>query len=341
MRRWLLVTEDFPPTAVGGIAAWAEDLAGALAASGEAVTVLARRRPGVEAWDRGRPYPVIRMAGRSWGSWQGLWAALAVLPRLGPGVVVLAATWRLVSWIAPLVRILGATLLVSAQGSDLTQLERAPGALRRVAAAARAWVPVSRFLGDELGRLGISGEVFVLPMALQAPPAPAPASPEGPLVVIARLLPSKGVDRVLAIGRALGRPVRVVGDGPAAGALRALGGAVQWMGALPRDEARAALIGASALLLLPRSGPDGRGAEGLGLCLLEAAAAGVPVIGCFTGGVPEATGPGLLLDDPEAPDLNAIRAFLGDPASGALARAWVLAHHGPAAAVAALRAALG
>ena len=43
---------------------------------------------------------------------------------------------------------------------------------------------------------------------------------------------------------------------------------------------------------------------------------------------------------PDRPDLAALERFLGDPGAGVLARAWVEAHHGPAAARAALRVAL-
>jgi glycosyltransferase involved in cell wall biosynthesis len=54
------------------------------------------------------------------------------------------------------------------------------------------------------------------------------------------------------------------------------------------------------VFLLPRTYPDGTGAEGLGLVLLEARAMSVEVVGCRCGGVPEAIGPsGLLLDDPD------------------------------------------
>ena len=70
----------------------------------------------------------------------------------------------------------------------------------------------------------------------------------------------------------------------------------------------------------------------------QAAAAGTPVIGCHTGGVPEAVGPGLVLDDPDAPDLSRVRALLRDPGAGATARRWVCEQHGPEPFVAAWEA---
>jgi len=78
----------------------------------------------------------------------------------------------------------------------------------------------------------------------------------------------------------------------------------------------------------------------LGLTLLESAAQGTPCIGCTTGGIPEAVGPGLLLPDPDKPDVQAIEALLNDPTAGWAAREWVAAHHGPQLAVQSLKDAL-
>ena len=46
--------------------------------------------------------------------------------------------------------------------------------------------------------------------------------------------------------------------------------------------------------------------------------------------MPEAVGPGLILEDPDKPDLDAIRALLEDPEAGTRAHAWVKQTHGPA-----------
>ena len=51
---------------------------------------------------------------------------------------------------------------------------------------------------------------------------------------------------------------------------------------------------------LPRPDADGSGAEGFGLSLVEAASLGVVPVGCRTGGVPEAVGAGIVLEDPDA-----------------------------------------
>ncbi len=340
MSRWLLITQDFPPDFTGGIASWAVDLALALADAGHTVTVLARHT-GPTPQDADWPFSVVRMRGRSWGRWQGLWAALAAWPRLGPDVRVICATWPLATMLAG--RLRGARLGVAFHGSDLTRLKIAPPALRRVVRAATALLPVSAFLASELTRL-LPDEPLptsVLPMPIATPPEPVgPRRDE--LVLLARLTGLKGADRAIHIARALGYPLRIIGEGSALPALRAAAAdaPVTFTGRLPRDEALAWLERAGAILLLPRVDDDGTGAEGLGLCLIEAALRLTPAIGCMTGGVPEAVGPGLVLADPDHPDLDAIRALLADPDAGAAARRHALSRHGPATALAVLLSAL-
>lgn len=335
------MTQDFPPGFSGGIASWASDLGAALSASGEPVTVFARRTGDTASVDRSQPFVVRRMWGRSWNRWQGLWALGATWPRLHSGVRVLCATWPLAVWLAP--RLRGASLGVAFHGSDLSRLHAAPPALRGLLPHVDAFFPVSRFLAERLQSLCpaiLPERVHVLPMPLAHPPPPsAPRRPE--LVVLSRLTLLKGIDRAASIARGLGRPLRVIGDGSARPSLLPLAGdGVTFSGRLPRAEALAALEGAAGLLLLPRCAPDGTGAEGLGLCLIEAALRAVPGIGCRTGGVPEALGPGLLLDDPDSPDLSAIDAFLSEPSQGAQARSWALSRHGPDAARAVLQSGL-
>ena len=128
---WLLVTQDFPPGFVGGIASWASDLARALQRAGQDVTVLARDTGDTGAVDACLEVPIVRMAGRSWGRWQGAWSTLHVLPRLTPGLRVVCATWSLAQSMAPWVQRAGARLSVAFHGSDLTRLKETPRGLRR------------------------------------------------------------------------------------------------------------------------------------------------------------------------------------------------------------------
>ena len=117
----------------------------------------------------------------------------------------------------------------------------------------------------------------------------------------------------MRICAAAGHSGRVIGDGPELPAWRALAreleAPVTFLGAQPRRDTLAQMKSCSALFLLPRTHADGSGAEGLGLVLLEARAIGLQVVGCATGGVPEALGSdGLLLPDPDDAADSAVRA---------------------------------
>lgn len=311
---WHVVTTDYPPRD-GGLATWAEGVALALHEAGEPVLVHAR-----DLAAPGHPVPSVRMRGRSWAKWGRWWAAASVLPRLRAGDRVIAATWPMA------VRLLGGAarrdvpVFVAWHGSDLTRPPLVVG-LDRVRTAA-IHIPVSAYLGTLLG-----APFTVLP----APIDPvAPASPGDGLLVVARLGPLKGVDRALRLARRLGRPITVVGEGPAREGLEALAKDLRvdarFLGALPREAIPWAGTWALALLSRPDSAPTpgvhpgwidppgGAGQEGLGLVMLEAAARGIPSIGSRTGGIPEAAS--VVLDDPDhdpvptLPGPDAVRASL-------------------------------
>lgn len=289
---------------IGGISSWSMAIADTLHAAGEAVVVYRRPGPAVD-----RPYPVRTMWGRSWRRWQGLWAALAVRPRLRPGDRVLCATWPLAEFLVGC----GFPVAISGHGSDLSR----PSSRRaRVLSQADALWPVSEFLGKQMGF-----PYTVLPYPI-VPVTPARRGEA--LLCIARLGPLKGVDRVLRLGARLGRPVVVVGDGPERVHLENLATElripVRFCGALPPEEIP--WDGTWALALLSRPDADGTGAEGLGLVLLEAAARGIPTLGTAVGGIPEAAS--VVLSDPDHDEV----AELPSPMS---LEAWLRTRHGPSA----------
>jgi glycosyltransferase involved in cell wall biosynthesis len=316
-----LLTLDFPPAYIGGVSAWARDMAMALHQAGHEVTVFAKRTGDTRTHDEALPYAVHRVAGRAWSTWGGVWMRLRLLGRLKQYDQVLCATWPLAVHLDGHPR-----LGVAVHGSEVTCLEAAPSALRKLAQSAHAWFPVSHFLRSELDRLNLKcRKVEVLPMPLQTDTAPA--IPRGDhLVCVARTTTRKGIDRALKIAEVTGRRIDLIGsdDGPPHANAH---------GELSRTDTLALVRSARALVLTPRTDSQGLGAEGLGLCMLEAASMGVPSIGCDTGGVSEALGPGLLLDNPDEPNGAAINAWLMDDGHGERAKAWVLKHHGPAQAV--------
>jgi glycosyltransferase involved in cell wall biosynthesis len=336
----LLVTLEFPPDSQGGIASWAWDLAWALHRSGESVHVLAKNGPG-SASDAVLPFSVTRMRGRSWGRWQHIWARLAGGRMLGGQPRVVFSTWKMATRLGPVAKEAGCRVGIAAHGSDLTRLMDTEPGLLRADQCADCWLPASEFLASELQRVGATSPIRVLPMPLQIDIKARPHRDREGLIVLARMTHLKGVERAITLAQALGESLCLVGDGPERARLEETwGDRVQFLGSLPREEAMEKLAVSRSIVLLPRKDSNGSGAEGLGLCILEAAARGVPAIGCATGGLSEALGPGLLVD-PETPDLVAVRQFLQDPNVGDAARQWVQASHGPAACLQALAEALG
>lgn len=304
---WHLLTTDYPPT-LGGVATWSRAIAQLLTDAGETVRV--HSKGGGEG-----PIPVVRMWGRSWRKWQGVWAAASVWPRWRAGDVILAATWPLA------VHLTERPLIVAYHGSDLTRPPPIAGRDRVVRSAVN--LPVSRFLGAQLGA---PHTVLPYPIAVTTP-----ARRGGRILVVARLVASKGVDTSLRFAARLGRPITVVGDGPERAGLEhlatTLGLDARFTGAVPPDAIP--WDEAWALTLFSRE-DEGGGAEGLGLVLLEAAARGVPSFGTRVGGVPEAAS--VVLDDP-------LRSDVPEPPGADEVQGWLAATHGPARTLAALRAA--
>jgi glycosyltransferase involved in cell wall biosynthesis len=145
-----------------------------------------------------------------------------------------------------------------------------------------------------------------------------PAADASDLVFVGELRRLKGVDvliEALSLLAAAGRPVSatIVGSGPEAAEFKARAharglAATTFPGALPAREAFAR----GRMLIVPSR------AESLPYIVLEAAAAGVPMLATNVGGIPEIFGPqSPLLPAGDAAKLaEAIRTALADPAAG-------------------------
>jgi len=149
------------------------------------------------------------------------------------------------------------------------------------------------------------------------------------LLTVARLVERKGIDTVL---RALPEIARrhptlryaIAGEGPDRARLEALaaqlgvGERVDWLGYVSQ-EALAPLYASADLFALPsRSIPEQGDIEGFGLVLLEAQAAGTPVIAARSGGMPDAVHDGvtgvLIAPDDSAALARVASELLADPA---------------------------
>lgn len=307
--RWVILSDDWVP-GPGGVASWSWGAAEGLASAGARVHVFARARRGLTAPDGVTVHGVRPWSGRFA---PGLLAARAALD-LARADAVLATTWTVATAVAPLAARRGLPLHVVFHGSDATRPPRRPEAFRRVVAAARHRWAVSRFLVDELAGRGVPARWVPSPVRV----GPDAFDPEGPWLLVARATPLKGGDRFVRWVAAAGADGAVIGDGPELGAWRALadrlGARIRFVGAVDRAAVQGHLVGAALVALAPRPDADGTGSEGLGLALLEARARGLLPVGCRVGGVPEAVGSGLILDDPDevGGSVAAIRATLAD-----------------------------
>jgi glycosyltransferase involved in cell wall biosynthesis len=139
-------------------------------------------------------------------------------------------------------------------------------------------------------RLRWGGDIYLIPNGVR-PAAIAPAGERRQaLVLVGRLVAHKRAERILPIAERLqgsGVTLEVIGRGPGSAPLAAaieasgLAGTVRLLGFLPEKEKQSVVAGA----LLHLSTSQG---EGWGLCVLEAAAAGVPTVAYDVDGLRDA-----------------------------------------------------
>ena len=186
------------------------------------------------------------------------------------------------------------------------------------------------------GRLRWRGDIYLIPNGVAAPPAKPAAQPAagGPSVImVGRLAAHKRPVRILPVAERLqgsGVTTDVVGRGPMSAALaagvtaRGLTRTVRLHGFLPEAQKQALVAG--ALLHLNTSG-----GEGWGLCVLEAAALGVPTVAYDVDGLRDAVRDGetgwLVRDGEPIEDVTELAVKeLADPARraamAAACRAW-------------------
>ena len=191
---------------------------------------------------------------------------------------------------------------------------------------AAAVIVLTRRLADRLLAEGLDpGRVHVIPSGVDLRrfagplPDPAPDLPRPRVLFVGRLAAQKGVATLLEAVPLLRRRAAVVlvGDGPLRPALERqagrLGpGRVRFQGFVAHAEVPAWLAAADVLVL-----PSVY--EELGSVLLEAMAAGLPVVASAVGGIPDALGPAGRLVSPGDPAAlaAAVDQVLEDPALAA------------------------
>jgi glycosyltransferase involved in cell wall biosynthesis len=260
----------------------------------------------------------------------GLVPATPDLAALDP-VVIHAHFGRGGALALPLARKLGLPLVVSFHGGDATKdkhyrrqliptiYQRRLDALKR---EAKLFVCVSDFSRRLVERGFPPEKLIVNRYGIEVEGLPPPRAPDEPpsVLFVGRFVEKKGIPTLLdamAILRGQGNPLRLVlvGDGPlgplVAGRAADLGG-IEQTGWLANDQVKARMAGALALAV-PSVTAKAGDAEGLPNVILEAMAAGVPVVGSDSAGIAEAIAQGetgLVVPPGDAPALAAALARL-------------------------------
>jgi alpha-1,3-rhamnosyl/mannosyltransferase len=180
----------------------------------------------------------------------------------------------------------------------------APLVTPRVLRAAARVVAVSAFTASELEeilRIPMA-KIAVIPNAVDPLfAAPGPAAPGDYLLAVGTLEPRKNLTRIAEAARAAGLPLRIVG-GAGWGAVPLPAGA-ELVGAVTPEELAPLYRGARALVYASLY-------EGFGIPILEAMAAGTPVVTSQGGATEETAGGAAVLVDPL--DVESIAAGIAE-----------------------------
>ncbi len=346
-----IATQCFGPD-FGGIEMLMTGLADELALSGRPVEVFADRIRRDDAGELSRAYSI-----RRFGLWRPIrrWAkrrALNASAARGSVAGVFADSWKSVAAI-PLDF---GPIAVLAHGNEYPREHDSARAhrVRQALSRARTVVASSTFTAD-LARTFIQGPqtklVVINPPIPKQELAQAPAlerldaliAGRSPVIsTLSRLEPRKGVDMVLRVlpnlrERFPGIVYLVAGDGDDLQRLREIAvdrgiqGSVEFLGALPDEQAKAALFERSQVFAMPVR-REANSVEGFGIVYAEAAWRGVPAVAGADGGAADAVlhgQTGLVCDgDDESQVLEALSRLLSDEplrrCLGAAARAHVL-----------------
>ncbi len=186
-------------------------------------------------------------------------------------------------WARAAAALVGRPYSVTVHGADLF---RPKAGLRRRLAGARPLVAICEHHRRWLARhYGLSATVVRCGVEPAAYPAAAPGRADaGPhhWVSVARDVPQKGLDDLVAAWREAGRPgrLRLVTDGVRHGGVGIAAGP------LPAARVPDVLARSRAFVLPCRVAPDGA-RDGIPVALMEAMAAGLPVITTPVAGIPE------------------------------------------------------
>ncbi len=301
----LIVTNDFPPT-VGGIENYTYSLARRWPT--EEISVVTRTVPGCDAFDRTLNFEIHREPTRLLLPTRRLLARLRWLAAEQSVEVVHFPSALPLGVLGPR---LGLPYAVSVHGGEFMLASRLPGVrqvLKSVINHASVVLPQSSFAETLVRRIaprvpmqrvtcGVDPERY----EREGPPEVAnPPNQPGPVIIcVSRLVARKGPRTLIKAlplihKRHLSARLLIVGDGPdrkkLANLVTSLGleQSVTFAGPVPWNEIPSYYAMGQIFALPTRARFFGTETEGLPLVFVEAAAAGLPLVGGDTGGVRDA-----------------------------------------------------
>jgi glycosyltransferase involved in cell wall biosynthesis len=186
-------------------------------------------------------------------------------------------------WPGVLHRCYQSSLPASAALASSLVVHRGMGTFKRV----RLFVAISEYVREQHLKAGFQASQIVVKRHFTWP-SERRQGPGEYFLFLGRLSPEKGVNGLLEAWQHVTAKLLIVGDGPEAARLRASAPrSVEFRGAVAADEARELLRHARAVLV-PSTCP-----ESAGRVVLEAYAAGVPVVASRMGGLPEVVDEGV------------------------------------------------
>ena len=330
----LFLTTSYPTPEAPASGIFVEEHARAAAAHADVAVVHLDRSPGarlpfrIERRDGQLPlwrvrYPYRPLPVSLGCHFAGAFAAYRAVRRAGFEPDLLHAHFFLAAGPASVISVLGRVPFVATEHwtaflpEDPTELGAVwRGAARASLARARTVLPVSADLARALREAGIGGELRVVPNAVDVALFRPGNGSSGRLLTVGLLGPQKGVDVLLqALARLPdGIGLDVVGDGPSRAEYERLSAElgleqrVRFHGLLPKARIAELARDARAFVLASRF-------DNNPCVLVEAQAAGLPIVSTRVGGIPEIVGDDGVLAEPGDPEAfsRAVRKALDDP----------------------------